>query len=44
MSLVIVYINGEKIDEILGKAFILYWSWDSDSFRPRLSRMATRIP
>ncbi|MBI5505136.1 MAG: signal peptidase I [Deltaproteobacteria bacterium] len=32
------------IDEILGKAFILYWSWDSDSFRPRFSRMGMRIP
>jgi len=32
------------IDEILGKAFVLYWSWDSDSFRPRFSRMGMRIP
>jgi signal peptidase I len=31
------------IDDILGKAFILYWSWDSDAFRPRLSRMGTLI-
>jgi signal peptidase I len=31
------------IDDILGKAFILYWSWDSDSFRPRLDRMGNLI-
>ena len=31
------------IDDILGKAFILYWSWDSDSFRPRLGRMGNLI-
>jgi signal peptidase I len=31
------------IDDILGKAFILYWSWDSDNFRPRFSRMGTLI-
>jgi len=31
------------IDEILGKAFILYWSWDSERFRPRWSRIGDRI-
>lgn len=31
------------IDDILGKAFILYWSWDSDAFRPRIGRMGTLI-
>jgi len=31
------------IDDILGKAFILYWSWDSEAFRPRMSRMGTLI-
>ena len=31
------------IDDILGKAFILYWSWDSDTFRPRFSRMGSLI-
>lgn len=31
------------IDDILGKAFILYWSWDSDAFRPRLGRMGNLI-
>jgi signal peptidase I len=31
------------IDDILGKAFILYWSWDSEAFRPRISRMGTLI-
>ena len=32
------------IDDILGKAFILYWSWDSDTFRPRWGRLGMRIP
>jgi len=32
------------IDDILGKAFLLYWSWDSDSFRPRWSRLGMKIP
>lgn len=32
------------IDDILGKAFILYWSWDSEAFRPRFGRIGTRIP
>ena len=32
------------IDDILGKAFILYWSWDSDDFSPRWSRIGMRIP
>jgi len=31
------------IDDILGKAFILYWSWNSEAFRPRISRMGTLI-
>ncbi len=31
------------IDDILGKAFILYWSWDSENFRPRITRMGTLI-
>jgi len=31
------------VDDILGKAFILYWSWDADAFRPRLGRMGTLI-
>jgi signal peptidase I len=33
-----------KDEEILGKAFILYWSWDSAKFRPRWSRIGMRIP
>lgn len=33
-----------KDEEILGKAFILYWSWDSDAFRPRWGRIGMRIP
>lgn len=32
------------IDDILGKAFVLYWSWDSESFRPRWSRIGSTIP
>ena len=31
------------IDDILGKAFVLYWSWDSDAFRPRFSRIGSVI-
>ncbi|RMD83149.1 MAG: signal peptidase I [Candidatus Dadabacteria bacterium] len=31
------------INDILGKAFILYWSWDSGRFRPRWSRIGMRI-
>jgi signal peptidase I len=31
------------IDDILGKAFVLYWSWDSRTFSPRWSRMGMRI-
>jgi signal peptidase I len=32
------------IDDILGKAFILYWSWDANSFRPRWGRLGMLIP
>lgn len=32
------------IKDILGKAFLLYWSWDGDAFRPRWSRLGMRIP
>jgi signal peptidase I len=32
------------IEDILGKAFILYWSWDSQAFRPRWGRMGMHIP
>ncbi len=32
------------IDDILGKAFILYWSWDAQEFRPRWGRLGMRIP
>lgn len=28
---------------IRGKAFILYWSWDAESFRPRLGRLGRLI-
>ncbi len=32
------------IDNILGKAFLLYWSWDAGEFRPRWSRVGHLIP
>ena len=32
------------IDDILGKAFVLYWSWDSKEFSPRWSRLGMFIP
>jgi signal peptidase I len=30
-------------DEIKGLAFIKYWSWDSDGFRPRWNRIGRLI-
>ena len=30
-------------NEIKGKAFILYWSWDSNRFLPRLLRIGNLI-
>jgi signal peptidase I len=32
------------IDDILGKAFVLYWSWDSKEFSPRWGRLGMLIP
>jgi signal peptidase I len=32
------------IDDILGKAFVLYWSWDAGAFRPRWGRLGMTIP
>lgn len=32
------------VDDILGKAFVLYWSWDSKEFRPRWGRLGMLIP
>ncbi len=32
------------IKDILGKAFILYWSWNSEDFRPRWERIAMPVP
>lgn len=32
-----------KKSEIKGKAFIIYWSWNSDRFLPRLARIANLI-
>ena len=31
------------IRDILGKAFVLYWSWDGGRFRPRWGRVGMRI-
>jgi len=31
------------VDDILGRAVILYWSWDSDAFRPRFGRIGTLL-
>lgn len=27
------------VQDVRGKALIIYWSWDSDDFRPRINRM-----
>ncbi len=32
------------IEDIVGKAFVLYWSWDAERFRPRWSRIGDSIP
>jgi len=32
------------VDDILGKAFVLYWSWDAKDFRPRWGRIGMLIP
>ncbi len=32
------------MENILGKAFVLYWSWDSEAFRPRWGRIGASIP
>ncbi len=32
------------INDILGKAFVLYWSWDAENFTPRWGRIGMRIP
>jgi signal peptidase I len=32
------------IDDIYGKAFVLYWSWNSEEFSPRWSRVGMLIP
>ena len=31
------------LKDVLGKAFVIYWSWDSGQFRPRLSRIGDII-
>ncbi len=32
------------IEDILGKAFVLYWSWDAERMRPRWNRMGDPVP
>lgn len=32
------------MENILGKAFVLYWSWDAQRFRPRWNRIGRLIP
>jgi signal peptidase I len=28
-----------RLEDVIGKAFIIYWSWDSDAFSPRWGRI-----
>ena len=28
-----------RLEDVIGKAFIIYWSWDSDAFSPRWNRI-----
>jgi len=32
-----------KLEDVIGKAFIIYWSWDSDDFSPRWSRIGRML-
>ncbi|MFP6598862.1 MAG: signal peptidase I [Deltaproteobacteria bacterium] len=32
------------VEDILGKAFILYWSWDAERMRPRWGRIGDPVP
>ena len=34
----------QPIDNILGKAFLLYWSWNAQEFQPRWDRVGQLIP
>jgi signal peptidase I len=32
-----------RLEDVIGKAFIIYWSWDSDSFSPRWGRIGKML-
>ncbi len=32
-----------RLQDVIGKAFIIYWSWDSDDFSPRWSRIGKML-
>ncbi len=32
-----------SLEDVIGKAFIIYWSWDSDDFSPRWSRIGKML-
>ena len=32
-----------KLEDVIGRAFIIYWSWDSDDFSPRWSRIGKML-
>ncbi|MCX5835295.1 MAG: signal peptidase I [Deltaproteobacteria bacterium] len=32
-----------RLEDVIGKAFIIYWSWDSDDFNPRWSRIGKML-
>jgi signal peptidase I len=32
-----------RLEDVIGKAFIIYWSWDSDDFSPRWSRIGKML-
>ncbi|HPC73484.1 MAG TPA: signal peptidase I [Syntrophales bacterium] len=32
-----------RLEDVIGKAFIIYWSWDSDAFSPRWGRMGKML-
>lgn len=32
-----------RLEDVIGKAFIIYWSWDSDDFSPRWNRIGKML-
>jgi signal peptidase I len=32
-----------RLEDVVGKAFIIYWSWDSDDFSPRWNRIGKML-